>query len=592
MPPLVGKKVKGREGRQSRSRNTTPSSVIEVSIPSMVPSITPLTELPIGNLMVPSNITYDDILERHGGAGAIPDPSHLTTMAKDLKQLCDLAITRGEACNNGLRRLVDRRKEVLAEERERERDQERAQAQRIRDAEERDTLKWEAEDDDGIRERKGGKQKKKKERSVVREERPLNHGAHGLARQDGLDLPLEASPNQTAKVTPSPGKRKRDTVSGSSSSLSEASPLASPITAPPPITRESAPATPSADSSNEDARQPPPAASIAQYQTFGPNPLTFDDPTIYEVLPVTDDMTDEEKKEIYCVASFPHDDLHDLIAGTPPNKDFSNAVKPNNQVAAHTFQSYLDNYLRPLKEEDIGFLNERVSDSTSGKQYPNLRAQGDRATPFLFPPRGKRHYTEIWAEEDGTISRDTPEQDRLPPNQPRGSLDDMDDETAETDQVSGGPLLNRLLSTMRFEHRPSSSEAQTNGLVNGTGESSLTNGDLPNGVSHSNDPQTNDESSNKPAILPPATALPSADRPPNNAPNLSHAQIDERLKMELRHIGFLAADEEPNYDAHFDDEIGERLRYLQEELRRVSLLNGARKQRVLELAQEQMAYQE
>lgn len=72
-------------------------------------------------------------------------------------------------------------------------------------------------------------------------------------------------------------------------------------------------------------------------------------------------MTDDEKKEIYCVSSFPHDDLHELIAGTPPNKDFSNAVKPSNQVAANTFNTYLDNYLRPLKEEDIGFLNERVS---------------------------------------------------------------------------------------------------------------------------------------------------------------------------------------------------------------------------------------
>lgn len=187
---------------------------------------------------------------------------------------------------------------------------------------------------------------------------------------------VAASPNQVAKATPSPGKRKRDTVSGSSSSLSEASPLASPIGAAPPLTRESAPATPSVDSSNEDARQPLPAASIAQYQTFGPNPLTFDDPTIYEVLPITDDMTDEDRKEIYCVVSFPHDDLHDLIAGTPPNKDFSNAVKPNNQVAAHTFQTYLDNYLRSLKEEDIGFLNERVSDFTSKKPVLQLTCSG------------------------------------------------------------------------------------------------------------------------------------------------------------------------------------------------------------------------
>ena len=171
-----------------------------------------------------------------------------------------------------------------------------------------------------------------------------------------------ASPSLVAaQVSASPSKRKLDAVSGrSSSSLSEASPLASPSTAPP-AERDSNRATPSSSTSSDDAHQPPPAASLTQYRTFGPNPLTFDDPTIYEIREVTDDMTDEEKKEIYCVASFPHDDLKDLIAGTPPNKDFSNAVKPNNQVQYNTFTSYLDNFLRPLKEEDIGFLNERVS---------------------------------------------------------------------------------------------------------------------------------------------------------------------------------------------------------------------------------------
>ncbi len=208
-----------------------------------------------------------------------------------------------------------------------------------------------------------------------------------------------------------------------------------------------------------------------------------------------------------------------------------------------------------------------------------------------MPRRGKRCYTEVWAEEDGSMSRDTPEVDSLPPNQPRGSLDLMDDDVAETDQISSGPLLNRLLSTMRFEHRPppSDDKAQQNGLTNANGESSLMNGDLINGTSHDNG-QSDETTGNK--TLPPATSLPSSDRLPANAPSLSHAQIDERLKAELRHIGFLSSDNEPDYDAHYDDENAERLRFLQAELRKTSILNGARKQRVLDLAQEQMAYQE
>ena len=211
-----------------------------------------------------------------------------------------------------------------------------------------------------------------------------------------------------------------------------------------------------------------------------------------------------------------------------------------------------------------------------------------------MPPRGKRHYTEVWAEEDGSMAIDMPQQERLAPNQPRGSLEDMDDEVAETDQVSSSPLLNRLLSTMRYEHRapPSEEKPQMNGIPNGTGESSLPNGDLPNGnVREAEQPQET-SSSNKPAPTPSATTLPENSRLSANTPNLSHTQMDERLKAELRHIGFLSADDEPDYDAHLDDEVAERLRWLQERLRRVSMLNGARKRRVLELAEEQLAYQE
>ncbi len=140
--------------------------------------------------MVPTNISYDDILERHGGSGGIPDPSHLTTMVKDLKQLCELASARNDTCNLGMRALAERRKQALDDERDREREQ----AARAREAEERESLKKEAEDEEDIRGRKPNKpRKQKREPSSVREERPLAHGAHGLARQDGLDLPLKGT---------------------------------------------------------------------------------------------------------------------------------------------------------------------------------------------------------------------------------------------------------------------------------------------------------------------------------------------------------------------------------------------------------------
>ncbi len=101
-------------------------------------------------------------------------------------------------------------------------------------------------------------------------------------------------------------------------------------------------------------RQPP----IPQ-QGFFPDPLA-PDPVIYHIREVTPGMSDAEKKEIYSVTAYPTVDLSDQIAGTPPDKDFSNA-KPTNQVAANTFLTYVEPYVRPLTEEDMAFLRERVS---------------------------------------------------------------------------------------------------------------------------------------------------------------------------------------------------------------------------------------
>lgn len=175
----------------------------------------------------------------------------------------------------------------------------------------------------------------------------------------GSAAPQKANGNMTS---PRNNKRKIEAISGSSSSLSPASAVQSPRDSTPAEEVVSPRISPAPSCSSIDSHQPPPAPSIAQYQTFGSDPLTFDDPTIYHIREVTGDLTEEEKKEIYCVAQFPHDDLSHLIAGTPPDKDFSNA-KPTNQVNANTFAAYIEPYLRPLTEEDMAFLKERVSGS-------------------------------------------------------------------------------------------------------------------------------------------------------------------------------------------------------------------------------------
>ncbi|KAL8810112.1 MAG: hypothetical protein Q9200_002842 [Gallowayella weberi] len=210
-----------------------------------------------------------------------------------------------------------------------------------------------------------------------------------------------------------------------------------------------------------------------------------------------------------------------------------------------------------------------------------------------MPRRGKRHYTEVWADEDGQFSLDSNQngEDKLPPNQPRGNLEQMNDEIAETDQISNGPMLNRLLSAMRFENRPSPCDDKPNGTASTNGDVIMTNGITNGDTNGAPDPEDSTKTSSS---LPPATHMPESNSASwrSSTLKMDAATIDDRLKQELRYIGFLGPESEPDYDAHYDDEVAERLRTLQEELRRVSLENGARKARVLELANERMAYQE
>jgi transcriptional adapter 3 len=218
-----------------------------------------------------------------------------------------------------------------------------------------------------------------------------------------------------------------------------------------------------------------------------------------------------------------------------------------------------------------------------------------------MPRRGKKHYSEIWAEEDGAMSLDSPDKDRLPLNQGRGNIDQVTDDVAETDKVSVAPLVSRLYSLLRYEHRV---EPDENPSGSSTGDTSINGGLLGGDFMDLDHAATTtiggggSESESKPQPQPQpqpaATSFPDAS--PNGfkvpAAKLEHAQLDERLKAELRYVGFLGAEDNPDFDAHYDDDIAQRLRLLQSELKRQMLINGARKTRLLETAKERMAYQE
>ncbi|KAF2401785.1 hypothetical protein EJ06DRAFT_474922 [Trichodelitschia bisporula] len=479
--------VSAQAPRRSRSRNSTPVSASSTShtVETNPPYIT--TSLTSGPVL--SNSPVEDIFDAYSkAAGSPPSAGALRLITENVKsQLLGTVKPRIDTCERLIRELHMRRKERTERDRQRER--------MARDAEERRLTKARATP-------------RKKDREEMA--RPLAVGAHGVARQDGVDL-------------------HKDTIK----------PGASPTS----------PMTP---------HQPPPAPTIPQYQIFGDDPTAFPDPTIYEIRPITPGMTEEEKKEILGVSSYPASNLHHLTPGIPPNRDFSNA-KPMNQVNAQTFHNYVEPFIRPLTEEDRAFLLER----------------GDRTKAFVMPKRG-RHYKEVWAEEDGGMAVDF-NLDKLPANVARGDgIEAMDDAAAETDELSAGPMVARLLATLRSD--PFSTN--TNDAVNGDamdidGETQPT-------------PQPGDAKAEVPA-----TAFPEAtwkNAPP--VPRQDYESLDDRVMAELRNMGFLGPSDTPDYDSGADDEVAARLRFLQEELRRVSIINGARKARVLEVADGWMAAQE
>ncbi|CAN9331609.1 unnamed protein product [Alternaria sp. RS040] len=513
-PPGVSSKGKatkpGKPSQAPRSRNTTP-------LPNVRTSVEPSSSSSyfgnrLSSYLRKSPKTVEDILDGGANGSSIPTGKLLLSMRDDIeKTVLKNVESRCVQSEGALRELMNNKKNRAPREREKDKDgEERERKHKLKKVSKK-------HDEDG--------------------KHPPATGAHGLARQDGGD-----------------GKDNSSAIS-------------SPISQAPPSAAGHGPADAPSPSGSDVSHQPAPAPAVPQFQTFGPDPAKFDDPTVYHIREVTPGMSIEERKEIYCVAEFPKHDLRDRIAGSPPAKDFSNA-KPPSQVNATVFANYVEPYIRPLTEEDVAFLKER----------------GDRIAPFVLPRRGQRHYKEIWAEEDGSMHIDSNDQ-RPPSNVPRGAAEDISDDVLETDQVSTGPLLSRLLATLRPEGRGNQSgQSETNG-VNG-------------------DAMDIDEGAGAPADTANANSIPAAAqlpdlvqpgwKPPPQTGRTDYVGMEDRVLMELKHFGLISeADaESQSYDSHFDDEVAQRLRFLQEELRKQSIINGARKQRLLELTEERIAQQE
>ncbi|ODQ60922.1 hypothetical protein WICANDRAFT_104086 [Wickerhamomyces anomalus NRRL Y-366-8] len=293
---------------------------------------------------------------------------------------------------------------------------------------------------------------------------------------------------------------------------------------------------------------------------------------------------EEFLKKKYGVSSYPKNDLKSKLPGSIPDIDFSKN-KPANQVQFATFQSFIENFYRNFTEEDIKFLKNKfiMSDSLSNDPTydPNL-------TPYLIPNLGAL-YSTIWNEEENSGNY-SPPPSRITQDSilPKKASTDLNDDALESEQVSCGPLVSRLLSAILKDDK-----GNTEGTAGNGGE--INNNDLNDRNDDDNDSKTS------------TSAIPEQQGWKVSSVNADYNTLEERLKRELKYIGIFMNlnsddntnnkddeldEQEPDWLNPQDDEISTELRSLQNELKQVSRRNNKRKKQLLPIIENQLAWQE
>ncbi|KAI5962008.1 NGG1 [Candida theae] len=304
-------------------------------------------------------------------------------------------------------------------------------------------------------------------------------------------------------------------------------------------------------------------------------------------------------KKKYAVASYPENDLQDLLPGNIPDIDFSKNKPPTNQVQFSTFQSYIESYFRPFTNEDLKFLEEK-NIIPPGFEKTNYDSD---VSPFIIPRLG-RFYADVWAEEDATLASKlnspTVYANQTDGYKAKGSITSLSDDKLYTEEVSCGPLSSRLLSAILSNHE---AENDNEGDIEG-GEVKSENGADRDNLLAQDEVATQLNSNEDYRITTDAN---------------DYQSIEDRLKRELKYIGIfmnLPGNEDGKARANKlsgripkksaisivdsdewirnkeDDEVCAEIRSLQNELREVTSRNRANKRKLIPLTQDSIAYQE
>ncbi|KAJ7215306.1 histone acetyltransferases subunit 3-domain-containing protein [Mycena haematopus] len=227
-------------------------------------------------------------------------------------------------------------------------------------------------------------------------------------------------------------------------------------------------------------------------------------------------------------------------------EDFSLAKQPG-QTPVTTFYASIEPYLRPIREEDIGFLEHT----------------GDEVEPYVMPRLG-RHYLDVWAEQDaqllgatlspgaGTL-RDAPPDAFAPPT-PKWDPSTLMESDLSTEARGHGPLTERVLSALL----------------------PMTDATVWKGVKAAEDAMEG---------RPGGSAAAAARKEKMNV-----SDLEARIRDTMRYHGLL--DAPPDYSEKVDDPIATALRHAQRELRTVVATNKARKARLVAIARDRLGYQE
>ncbi|KAL1747469.1 histone acetyltransferases subunit 3-domain-containing protein [Schizophyllum fasciatum] len=222
--------------------------------------------------------------------------------------------------------------------------------------------------------------------------------------------------------------------------------------------------------------------------------------------------------------------------------DFSKLKIPTNQVGYNTFYASIEPYIRPIREEDVGYL-----------EFP-----GDDVEPYIIPHLGRR-YTEQWADQDKGLVVDPATEEAnaaaalVTAPVPTWDPSTMTDADLTRDDHGHGPLTERVISALISD-----------------------NSTVWKGVKAAEDAMEG---------RPGGSAAAAARKEKMNVKDL-----EGRVRDTMRWHGLL--EDTPNYAERTDDPIATALRHAQSELRVVSATNKARKARLASIARDRLAYQE